>query len=231
MGHTSLKKNNIFCIWSGHNEMSDNRKRCLKSLIDHSQCEVNLINPSNLSEYIVKDNPLHQCYEHLSLTHKADYLRVYLMYHYGGGYSDIKMNKFNWLPFFEFLENSDKAFVGYKELHADHIATKNSLIKQNFMKLPGVVHFIFKKQSVFAKHWLLRIHSILDNKSQDLKENPGHYHPRAIYGGAFQTDLFKQSKYPLGWNEILAIIFHEMSYYNQQTYECIMPFPNLNNYR
>ena len=58
--------------------------------------KVLLITPNNLNDYIVKDDPLPEAYNYLSLVHKADYLRTYFMYHYGGGYADIKRYQHSW---------------------------------------------------------------------------------------------------------------------------------------
>lgn len=231
MEHTSLEDHKIFCIWSGNNQMSDNRKRCLQSLEESADCEVILVTPNNLDTYILKDNPLHPAYEYLSLTHKADYLRAYLMYHHGGGYSDIKLNNNSWEKYFSDLNQSDKQFSGYAEVRPEHVASNYDFVKRDFHKLPGVVHFVFKKNTSLAKSWLEQVDKILDIKYELLKKYPGDYHPRAVYGGAFGTSLFKDAKYPLGWNEILAMIFHELCYHNSNIYSLSMHYPNTHNYR
>ena len=61
----------------------------------------------NLHEYILKDHPLHPAYEFLSETHRCDILRTYFMYHYGGGYSDIKIPNGSWVKGFEDMENDN----------------------------------------------------------------------------------------------------------------------------
>ena len=230
MEHTSLE-NNLFCIWSGNNKMSDNRKKCLESIYVNSGCKVLLIDKLNIDNYIKADYPLHKSYEYLSFTHQADYLRAYLMYHYGGGYTDIKYNNTNWNKYFQLLNQSNKQFFGYAEISPSHIASKSAIIKQHYHKLAGIIHFVFKKQSQFAKTWLSTVNDILDQKYDLLKSNPGHYHPRAVYGGAFQTDLFKNARYPLEWNEILGRIFHEICFNNIDVYDLNMHYPKTLNYR
>lgn len=222
---------NIFCIWSGSNEMSNNRKNCLQSIIDNSGCDVIIINPENLHQFDIKSSPIHPAYNFLSLTHKSDYLRAYLMHHYGFGYTDIKHINFNWQQYFDLLENSDAMFIGYAEQRPNDIASSEENIKQAYKSLCGCGHFIFKPKTEFTSMWLNQVHDILDSKLSTLKEHPGHYHPRAIYGGAFQTNLFKESKYPLGWNEILGKIIHKLMYNFQGKYLNSMPYPNLHNYR
>ena len=211
--------------------MPDNRKRCFESIVNSCGCNVSLISPSNIDLFTIKSSPLHEAYEYLSLTHRADYLRAYLMYHYGGGYTDIKFNSFDWKNMFNYLYNTRKQFIGYQEMLPEHIASADIEIKNSYFNLPGVVHFIFKKYTQIAKIWLDEVHLILDKNKDKLKKHPGNYHPRAIYGGAFQTDLFKGSQYPFGWNQLLGSVFHKVCYENMQEYDLIMPYPNTSNYR
>ena len=79
----------IYCFWFGP-EMSDNRKKCFESIIQNSKVGVRLVTKHNLQEYNLADSPIHPAFQYLSATHKSDYLRCYFMYHYGGGYTDIK---------------------------------------------------------------------------------------------------------------------------------------------
>ena len=132
MEHISLEDHRIFCIWSGNNQMSENRKRCLDSLEKNAGCSVVLVTAENLHSHIIKDHPLHPAYEYLSLTHKSDYLRAYLMYHYGGGYSDIKFNSVSWEKYFSYLYNSDKQFSGYAEVRPEHVASSSDSITVEF---------------------------------------------------------------------------------------------------
>jgi hypothetical protein len=73
----------LFLIWFGGLEnMSANRKKCLDSIYQHAGVDIVLITEDNLNHWLVE--PLHPAFEYLSLTHKADYLRSYLMHFYGG---------------------------------------------------------------------------------------------------------------------------------------------------
>ncbi len=218
----------IFCIWSGDNEMSDNRKKCLELIRQNSQTVVDLVTPANLSDWI-KD-PLHDSYDYLSLTHKADYLRCYLMYHYGSGYCDIKPIFFSWQPYFDILENSFFDFIGYSELSPLHIASDIKEIQSSYSRLCGCCHFIFKPKSSFAAQWLSSVNTILDKKIHLLKKFPGTYHPRAIFGGVHHPEidnLYKDSQYPLCWNEILGQVIHKLMYNNFGDYTSGMPYVNL----
>lgn len=225
---------NIFCVWSGNNPMSITRQKSLQSIIDNSGCKITLVTPENISTIEKKDNPIHEAYKYLSLTHKADYLRAYLMYYYGGGYSDIKQIDFNWKPYFDLLENSSFDFIGYAERLPRHIASNKQEIQNFYSNLCGCGHFIFKPKSSFAAKWLNQVNSILDYKFDQLKQHPGTYHPRAIFGGIHDpesTNVYSESRYPLEWNEILGKIIHELMYQNFGCYTAGMPYPNISFYR
>lgn len=107
---------NIYVFWTGTNNMSDNRIRCLNNLKQVSGANIILVTPKNLNEFILPTEPLHPAYNYLSETHRADYLRTYFMNFYGGGYSDIKETTGNWIKSFDELNRSDKWIIGYKEL-------------------------------------------------------------------------------------------------------------------
>lgn len=211
--------------------MSENRKSSMQDIINYCRCQVVLLTPININDYILIDNPLHDAYEYLSFTHRADYLRAYIMYHHGGGYTDIKKNTFDWNPFFEKLQNSDADFIGYAEISECHIASHDDNVKNSFNKLAGNGHYIFKKQTDIARQLLQNMNEILDRKFQELKKHPGHYHPRAITGGVFQSAGFEDSKYPLGWNELLGMNFHRICFNNIGRFILGMPLPNMSSYR
>lgn len=58
---------------------------CLRSMRRNAGLPVVLVTAGNLRQ-LVPD--LHPAYPHLSLPHRADYLRAYLLHHYGGIYLD-----------------------------------------------------------------------------------------------------------------------------------------------
>lgn len=210
--------------------MSENRKRCYNTILECSNVHVQLVTDNNLETFILKDYPLHPGFILLSDTHKSDYLRSYFMYHYGGGYTDIKICNFNWNPYFELLEQSDKSFAGCPQYSPKHIAYKP--YKNHFDKLVGCTNFIFKKHSKFGKIWHKYTNHVMDLKLPVLKEHNGRYHPRAVLGGVQgEPGIFTDSKYPFKWNELLGQIFHKLQYENIGDFLYDIPFPDITNYR
>lgn len=80
---TSEFPRQVFAIWAGDNPMSENRKRNLDRIESTIGLPVELVTPENLGDWLVDDSPLPRVYEHLSLIHRSDYLRGYLMHHHG----------------------------------------------------------------------------------------------------------------------------------------------------
>lgn len=218
----------IYCFWFGP-EMSNNRQDCLNSIKDLSGVDVNLITEKNLDDHIIEKNKIHPGFDYLSDTHKSDYLRSYFMYHYGGGYTDIKKCMYSWSTYFNLLENSDKSFTSCIQYLKD-VAYKPA--EQFYNKLPGVNTFIFKPKTKFAENWVNETNNKMDLIFNDLKLNPGTYHPRAITGGIQgEKYLFSNSAYPLGWNDLLGQIFHKLAFENPSDFSLDMPYPDTRNYR
>jgi len=188
--------NVIYCFWTGSNEMSENRKVCLEQLRNTSECEVILVTNLNLHNYILPDKPLHQAYEFLSETHKADYLRTYFMNFYGGGYSDIKKTTGSWKELFTDLYTSNNSWIcGYPEI-CDGVAYHGG----DYKELIGNCAYISKPNTALTNEWYNEMIELLDKKLLDLKLNPSK-HPQ---------DCKEHSNYPIGWNEMLGQIFHKI---------------------
>lgn len=195
----------IYCFWTGNNEITKNRKDSLIILEKNTGIKVKLITIDNLSNYILPDFPLHPSYQYLSLVHKSDYLRCYFMYHYGGGYSDIKRNYNNWEDVFNDLENqSDKYIAGYPEFDptkmggkGENIALNNDIFKYYKLCI-GNCGFICKPYSIFVAEWYQELHEKLDLFYVELEKTPG-------IGRGFNEG------YPIGWFDILSKIMVPLS--------------------
>jgi len=210
--------NTIYCLWTGTNEMSDQRKQCLKNIIETSECNVILITVDNLDKYTNK-YALHPAYAYLSETHKADYLRTYLMHFYGGGYTDIKQTTGSWKQSFENLNNSNSWICGYTEL-SNGVAYPPNIDK--WKDLVGNCAYICKPGTPLTTEWYTNMIALLDTKLEALKRNPSN-HP--------QDCSSPESRYPIEWNEMLGRIFHNVSYKYKEYILNTLPVPIFNNYR
>ena len=225
----------VYCFWTGTNQMSDNRKKCLDTIRKNIGCSVILITPDNLAEYITPEYPLHKAYEYLSYTHKADYLRTYMMHVHGGGYTDIKEVNESWLPYFKLLADShNKWAIGYKEIGPGDIAcnTNCAEVIHNWDKVIGNCCYIFKKQTPLTTDWFNGMNAKLDEKYEELKANPAQT-PDDVPGKEIILSNGQKhiSKYPMGWAEMLGGIFHPICYKYHDRLLNTLPPPKFDGYR
>ncbi len=208
----------VYCCWTGNNEMSPDRARALDALIKTISIEVVVITPYNLPNYILPEYPLHKGYDYLSLIQKSDYLRCYLMHHYGGGYTDIKLFNRSWGPAFDLLDSSpDKWVVGYREIGKRGAAlvegNMGTDLKKHWHLLLGNCSFICRPRTPFTSEWYSELHRRMDFFYDDLVKNPG--------------DAFgKNAGYPIPWAYIMGHIFHPLclKYNNKMLYSSRLKF-------
>lgn len=217
----------IYCFWTGNNEMSENRKKCLDSMIKNAGVPVKLITPDNLSEYIIPDQPLHPAYQYLSSVHKADYLRCYFMHFYGGGYCDIKSINQSWIDSFNKLNHSDKYLIGYPELNEEcsaYLDIPESKLKQytksHWPLLVGNCAYICRPYTRFTDEWYREQINRLDLYYEVLKNHPATDH------------MGLQNGYPIPWQRILGAIFHPLCLkYHKRILQDKRIMPLFTNYR
>lgn len=212
----------VFCLWTGEEIMSEDRLRSLWSIFRNTACPVAFLNKDTYQNWIQPEFPLHPAFQYLSPTHKADYLRCYLMHHYGGGYTDIKQTTRSWVGFFAQLEDSDKLALGYNEVaHGiPHVSGEfGDTLRAAHNELIGLCAFIFKRRTALTQAWITRTDALLDTKLAALQQHPA-CHPLDQTGILMPNG--EPSQYPLRWAELLGEIFHPLIYqYRQQ----LLPAP------
>lgn len=238
-----LGERNLFVCWfSG--EMSDKRKTAFETLSESCNVNLTLITKDKLYELQNPELPVHKGFEFLTDTHKSDYARAYLMYFYGGGYSDIKTNSFDWSPYFDQLLISRYDAIGYSERSPHDVANFwqdnnkiQNIVLNRYADFAGNGHFIFKPRTKFAYDWITEIHKLMDENYDQLKNNPG-VHPYMVRGGfhsGWDGDVPAEligHGYPFNWTDIGGTTRHRLEYeHGLNIFKKGMPFPNINNYR
>lgn len=192
----------IYTFWTDTNPMSENRKQCLQQLYDTTGCQVKLITPETLGQYILPEFPLHPAYPYLSQTHKADYLRTYFMHFYGGGYTDMKRTEGCWeSAFTDILQHVDYIANGYREPTPECIAYDP--YKPYYKDLIGNCSYIIRPNTEFTREWYSSMLQVLDRHLPELQTHPAR-HPR--------DKKEEGTGYPIEWNEMLGRIFHRLLY-------------------
>ena len=188
----------LYCCWTGTNKMSEHREKHLKAL-QKTQFNVVLVTKDNLDQFI--DEPLHEGYQYLSETHKADYLRTYFMHFYGGGYSDIKSPTESWINTYNELYNdSNKWIAGIRE-RSDGPSLVH--LKDKYEDLIVTCAFISKPNTPLTQKWYSTMMSVMDSKLENLKKYPSRT-PQEVYSDEYP--------YPLKWTELLGDIYHPLIY-------------------
>ncbi|NDE14249.1 hypothetical protein EBZ80_04890 [bacterium] len=191
----------LFCLWTGDNAMSANRAACLEDVRERSGVNVRLLTPDNVDGYTVPDFPLHPAYAFLSATHKADYLRMYLMHFYGGGYTDVKRQRCDWNDAYDrLLADPELVGVGYPEIGARGVACDS--VREHWDRLVGTGAFLFRPNTAFTRAWFGRVTHLLDEKLGALRTHPAS-------GPADRGE--DGHGYPIEWTEILGRIFHPLN--------------------
>ncbi|MBB6253644.1 hypothetical protein [Nitrospirillum iridis] len=221
----------VFCLWTGPEIMSDARMRALWTIFRNTGCAVAFITRDTVADWVKPGFPLHPAWPYLSSTHKADYLRCYLMHHYGGGYTDIKSTSKKWGPFFDQIAGSDKLALGYQELaHGiPHITGDfGDLLRRSHHELIGLCAFIFKRGTPLTAAWLARTEALLDAKLPELQHHPA-IHPLDQTGILLPDGT--PSPYPLRWAELLGEIFHPLTYEHRHQLLLLPIEPSFASYR
>jgi hypothetical protein len=211
----------IVCFWTGDNPMSFNREQSLRHLIITSGANILLINKNDVTDFILKEHPLHPAYQYLSNVHKADYLRTYFMHFHGGGYSDIKGTHGSWKSCFEMMSdpNNEHIYIcGYPEIPGGVAAPE---YVNNWNELIGNGCYICKPNTPLTKEWYESMIALLDTKLEDLKQHPAT-DPRDCKQ--------RGTGYPIEWNEMLGRIFHRVCYKYKDHIDRSLPMCVLQNY-
>ena len=228
ISHFNSIERRVFMLWTGDEVMTNDREQALKKIEVNDKIKVTLITKNNLHEYVLKDYPLHPAYEYLSTVHKSDYLRCYVMHHYGGGYCDMKDILFQWEKGFDMIEsNPDLLMIGIKPIIGHLLANieeythelRNELIEK-INSLCYMGGFIFRPQSPITTEWYNELNNRLDKYLPKLILNPSKYTRECFDSGLgfalpaptwelpVQEFLSEKSDYPLSWNIILAQILY-----------------------
>jgi len=235
----------IFCFWTGDNDIPEIRMESIESFAK-SGLELCLVTNDNLHEYINKDD-LHPAYYSLNLAHRADYLRVYFMHHFGGAYCDVKKIEHSWLDVFKQLENNDSLLAaGCPEVRwgvgncyqSSVLLDENSfkktysyfkyrLLQLNHTKLIGNCAFIFKPNTVITQKWWNEVNKRLDELSSKLLISPATLPKERM--GAFYNGV--ASEYPVPWSYLLGDILAPIILKNTHKVLKNLPPPDFENYQ
>lgn len=192
----------VFAAWTSDDDLTPNRQRSLEAMRRELGVPLVLVTPQNLGDWLLEDHPLHPAYEHLSLVHRSDYLRAYLLHHHGGGYLDVKTPLESWAPAFERFAADPEAWIAsYPERRAqDPARLPGALgrdIAMNFTRLVGSGAILARPHTPFTAEWLRELERRMDYFAPQLAEFPGGVRGETV-------------GYPVSWTDLMGRIYHPL---------------------
>ena len=223
----------VFCCWTDHTPMSPTRLAALERLRSATDdCRLVLVTPATLHDWILQSAPLPAEYSRLSATHRADYLRCYLMHFYGGGYSDIKsypakLEETQWATAFADLDaHPEWLFNGSPEIDGGSPCPHLRPLERTH--LVGNCAFIMKPHTDYTRKWFQAVTGCLEVNHATLMANRAQG-PQDCWNGQGPRPT---TSYPLGWAEILGCIVHPLqAQFAPTTFGRTAPSPICENYR
>ena len=193
--------------------MSKSRSQGIEYMEKYIGIPLCLVTKENLDEFIAPNAPIHPAFHYLSDVHKSDYMRIYLLHHYGGGWHDIKPTQTCLVEAWEQFSNPDVYLVGKPEIKggAAHIHDRNGRWMPRFWsKLVATNRWVGKAMTPLSEELFKDINQLLDDNLLKLKKHP------AKHAYAKKRNLIKQlikmefSNYPLQWT-VFGNVFHPLN--------------------
>jgi phosphorylcholine metabolism protein LicD len=158
-------------FWFGSDIIPDTRLYLIDKMKQTLGVKIILITCDNIKEYIKE--PIHAGVPYLSGIQKSDYFRSYFLFHYGGGYSDIKNPTENWQKYFDILDTNPSIHViGSPEIIGVPYPPGHEYRKDWYKYLICNCHFICKPHSNYMEDLMNEQHKVLDLHYKQLSERP-----------------------------------------------------------
>lgn len=209
----------VWCYWEGE-PMTGNRLLSFQTLQQNIGVPICLVTPENLDNFLLSASPLPTSYAQLSIVHRSDYIRAYLLHHYGGAWHDIKATEVDYSSMWDLFADPNIWIIGRKESRkgAAQTYTPEGLFVPNaYESLIAVPSWIGRPQTALSRELLAGITALIDNKAELLTRFPS-IHPRDKYiphRNLLHKALIwvkhkyagRQVGYPLEWT-VFGNIFH-----------------------
>ena len=214
----------LFVLWTGDNDLTPNRRAAVDELQHEQDLEVVLVDTTTIEDWVLPSHPLHPAYEHLSLVHRSDYLRCYLMHHHGGAYCDIKRGYGDVAACVRRLDGApDRWILGYPELSSRHAAAApgelGRALRRHHGLLVGNGAFVLRPRTPLTQQWIEEVERRLDAVADDLARNPG-----GIWGDT--------PGYPVAWGDLLGAVLQPLCLkHHERTLADPRMMPSLEDFR
>lgn len=183
----------IWTFWMSE-QMSSKRQKSLTEMESVLKVPVILVTAKNLTQFLRW--PLHPAFKYLSDIHKSDILRIYFMYHYGGGYTDIKPMVEPWDVYFQEFNDPNVWMVGVPETPNGVAHRPNQPFPADYYKSMISNGFMIARRGNRLLQEVYEMQrQIMDFHAKALEEHPAP-EPRCC--------LQPRDGYPLRWAELMG---------------------------
>lgn len=222
----------VWCFW-WRGVMNENRVRSLELMRKNLGVPVILVSADNVNEFVVDEFPIHPAFEFLSDVHKSDYIRIYLLHHYGGGWHDIKPTGVSYSDVWRLFENPEVYFVGKPEIEggaAEVYDDQGNYMPSVWSELVATNRWIGRAGTPLSQRLYGAINTVLDEYLKKLSKHPA----RSAYShkkDKYNSKLFRKLlgwQYPLQWT-LFGDLFHPLNYEFRDHVSSALPFDTVEN--
>jgi hypothetical protein len=202
----------VYVCWFSHRDytpvLHPNRFQALKTIVNNIGVPVLMITQENFPKLIRDGDSIHEGFNYLSANHKSDYVRAYMLHHYGGGYHDVKFRKLSWEKMWKKFGDEKVWIISRREKHPKWVGHPpgQKHIRKHFRKLGTMSWVILRDHTPYSQELYDSVHVTLDKHLEELKKHPAHK-PRCCYGGRRKA---RHNSYPLRYLELMGEIFHPL---------------------
>lgn len=229
-----LEEGIVFAYWSGSAPLPEIRQNCIDQFAQTAQLSVFIVRDEDIEE-LTASKPLPTCFQYLCAAHKADILRIYLLHHYGGGWTDVKQTTGSWHFSLRLLQETELYCVGYPEVGPSTVSgfagfdfKDPSWWQYTFLRLdfPSLIG----NGALLAKHGTPLLDEIhreqmvrLNDLSAELRRFPAS-HPKDRLGLTLPGG--SPSRYPVPWTHLLGSIVHPKAHKYRKHIGRSLPSPD-----
>eukprot|EP00123_Amoebidium_parasiticum_P016699 comp23549_c2_seq2/m.39752 comp23549_c2_seq2/g.39752 ORF comp23549_c2_seq2/g.39752 comp23549_c2_seq2/m.39752 type:complete len:370 (-) comp23549_c2_seq2:523-1632(-) len=215
--NSSFVPRNVFVAWFGAG-MVGPRYEAYKSIVARLGVTVTVVTEANLPQFNLRENPMHPAVfgNYLARNHVVDYVRAYLLHHYGGGFHDIKPASKRWKPHFDAFKDPDVWMVGSRprgryevECDDNYASAVNETgrcwkVIAAWPQLVSHGAYIMRPRTHLTEKWLTLVHNRLQSKLDDVQAHP------ALQRRCCRQ--FESPDYPFTWNELHSALLYPLQY-------------------
>jgi hypothetical protein len=220
----------IWCYWAG-THMNENRQRGFEMMQKYMGVPICLITELNINEFIVNGHPFHPAFQYLSPVHQSDYLRIYLLHHYGGGWHDIKPTMVSINPAWDSFKDPDVYLVGKPEIKGGpaKVFNNNGLwMPEYWRELVATNRWVGRAKTPFTYELYNAVNHFLDENMEDLRKNPARNAYDKKKSGFFSGIYSGKNQYPLPYT-VFGNLFHPLNYEYRNHFKRTLPFDEIEN--